>query len=321
MSRYKSPLNSALFLATVFCFVLPGLAQDSNILYPIADIEHRLRYEPFEIFKIRGSRFEGDVTKRVIIRCPDDIYMQVKWKRAASGGWAQNNEPRYELAAYELQKLFLEPEEYVVPPTVARCWPIEQYQRLEEQVEPTFKHTSSVLFVLQYWLEQVRADKIYDKKRFQGDPVYARHLANMNILSYLVEHKDSNIGNFLVSTDPENPRVFAVDNSLAFSSLESNRGVEWKRMRVKRLPKATVERLRKIGKQDLHKTLGVVAQFEIENGQLRPVAAAENLNERKGVRRSDQTVQFGLTASEIQRVYDRLQRLLKRVDSGKIATF
>ena len=90
----------------------------------------------------------------------------------------------------------------------------------------------------------------------------------MNILSYLSKHKDSNVGNFLISIDPDNPRVFTVDNSLAFSSLESNRGTAWQKVRVKRLPKKTIERLKLINKTDLEDALSVVAQFEVQNRQL-----------------------------------------------------
>ncbi|NIW70918.1 hypothetical protein GWN15_18870 [candidate division KSB1 bacterium] len=302
--------------------MLPALAQDSNILMPVSEIEQRLKYEPFEIFKLQGSRYESDLTKRVILKWPNNVYLQAKWKRAAPGGWADNNEPRYEIAAYQLQKLFLEPEEYVVPPTVGKCLPVSQYKMIEPGVDPTFKNTSSVYFVLQYWLEQVSPDEIFNKDRFDEDPRYARHLANMNILSYLIEHKDSNVGNFLISTDPENPRVFAVDNSLAFGSAESNRGTRWRKIRVNRLPQSTIDKLRKISRENLHATLGIVEQYEIrEYGRLVPIPPTENLNPDKGVRTSDKVIQFGLTAYEIDQVYDRLQNLLEGVDSGKYETF
>ena len=222
---------------------------------------------------------------------------------------------------YELQKLFLEPQEYVVPPTVSRSLPLHQYQEIEPDVEPTFKNTRCVFFCLQYWLENVTSKNIYDKKRFKSDTTYAKHLGNMNILSYLIRHNDSNAGNFLISKDPANPRVFAVDNGLAFGNLESNRGYEWRKIRVKSLPGKTIERLRKIQKSDLEKTLGVVAQFQIQQGQLIPVPAGESLDEGKGVRVAHDIVQFGLTKSEINRVFDRIKRLIKRIDSGKIKTF
>ncbi|MFQ5824684.1 MAG: hypothetical protein ACE5JB_11555 [bacterium] len=308
-----------LFFSLLF-LSLQAIAQDSNILYPIEEIEQRLIYEPFDIIRFRDSRFEGDITKRVILKYHDTM-IQVKWKRSARGGRAPNNEPRYEIAAYKLQKLFLDPEDYVVPPTVGRCMPVGQYRKLEPGIDPTFKKTSDVVFVLQYWLENVTSKNIYDKKRFASDTSYARHLGNMNIFSYLIKHSDSNIGNFLISTDPTNPRVFAVDNGLAFGNLESTRGYEWRDIRLKRLPKETIDRLRGIQLEDLERTLGVVAQFEMKDGYLVPVEATQNLNKGKGVRQSNGIIQFGLTSKEIKEVYKRLNKILKRIDKGKIKTF
>lgn len=321
MTKGRNRFKFLLISLSVFSLAFQLRAQDSNILHPIEEIEHRLMYEPFEILRFRDARFEGDVSKRVILKFQDGTMIQVKWKRSARGGWAPNNEPRYEIAAYKFQELFLDPEEYVVPPTVARCLPLRQYRAFEPNVDPTFKETSDVLFVLQYWLENVSPKHIYDKKRFKTDSLYARHLGNMNILSYLIKHSDSNIGNFLISTDPDNPRVFAVDNGLAFGSLESDRGYEWRRMRLKRLPEETIDGLRKITVDDLERHLGVVAQFKNKDGVLVPVDLTENLHKGKGVRRKDGIIQFGLTSHEIKGVNSRLEKLLKWVDKGKIQTY
>ena len=321
MDRIRNSLKTILYWSILLFLVFPALAQDSNILHPIQELEQKLKREPFEIFRIRGSRFEGDLTKRAILRWSDGIPIQVKWKRAERGGWAVNNQPRYEIAAYELQKLFLEPEEYVVPPTAGRSLPLDQYQEIEPDVKPTFKNTTCVFFCLQYWLEEVTSKKIYDKKRFKSDTTYAKHLGNMNILSYIIRHNDSNEGNFLISKDSANPRVFAVDNGFAFGNLESDRGFKWRKIRVKSLPEKTIGRLRKIQKGDLEKTLGVVAQFQIQQGQLISVPASESLNAKKGVRVTNDIVQFGLTESEINGVFNRIKKLLKQVDSGKIKTF
>ena len=321
MQRMRAVIKTFFLAGSVLCFAFPALAQDSNILLPIAEIEQKLEYDNFEIFRFRPSRFEGDITKRAILRYPENQMLQVKWKRSAKGGGATNNEPRYEVAAYEIQKLFLDPQDYVVPPTVCRCMPLDQYRHIEKRVPATFKNSSDVFYVLQYWLNEVGTENVFDKKRFDRDSTYARHLANVNILSYLIKHNDANIGNFLVSTDPKNPRVFAVDNGFAFGSLESNRGFEWRNIRVKRLPGQTVERLRNITLEDLSNTLGVVAQFEIQNGHSVPVDPTENLDKKKGVRRSGNIIQFGLKKNEINGVHDRLKRLLRRIDSGKIKTF
>jgi len=98
------------------------------------------------------------------------------------------------------------------------------------------------------------------------------------VFTYLIKHNDSNVGNFLISVPPSGPRVFIVDNGgLAFGGLVSNRGFEWRDIRVKRLPNETIERLRNITQEDLEKTLRVVAQFEVVDSQLVPTTPAQNL--------------------------------------------
>ena len=39
---------------------------------------------------------------------------------------------------------------------------------------------------------------VYNPARFAADPVYARHIGQLNVLTYLIEHRDSNLGNFLL---------------------------------------------------------------------------------------------------------------------------
>ncbi len=309
-----------LLLCSLTYFLNPANAADENFTRPIKEIEEKLKSGNFEVLQMRGARFENDATKRALLKF-DNGSLQVKWKKAAFGGEADNNQPRYELAAYELQKLFLEPDNYVVPPTALRALPVGQYPKTGSEANPTFKNTLYVFFALQYWLENVSNKFEFDKKRFKSDPGYARFIGNLNIFTYLVKHSDSNVGNFLISAPPSDPRIFVVDNGLAFGELVSNRGFEWRDIRIKRLPGNTIARLRNITQADLEKTLGVVAQFEFVDGQLVPTTPGQNLNEKRGVRNEDGRIQFGLTSNEIKRVYGRLKKLLKRVDSGKIKTF
>lgn len=299
---------------------LQALASDDNYTLPIDELEHNLTQEDFEVSQMRGSRFKGDFTKRALLKFTDG-WIQVKWKRSEYGGEAPNNQPRYEVACYELQKLFLEPENYVVPPTSVRCLPVTQYQQIESYVDATFKNTPYVFFVLQYWLENVSNKFEFNKKRFKTDETYAKYVGNLNIFSYLVKHADSNVGNFLISRSPSVPRVFAVDNGLAFGRIQSDKGYEWQDLQVKRLPKETVERLRNITLEKLQQQVGVVAQFESKDGRMVLVEPTANLDVKKGVRNKDGVVQFGLTSNEIKQVYRRLQKLLKRVEKGKIQTF
>ncbi len=117
----------------------------------------------------------------------------------------------------------------------------------------------------------------------------------------------------MISVPPSAPRIFAVDNGLAFG--------EWRDIKVKRLQNEKIECLRNITQADLENSLGVVAQFGAVDGHLIPTLATQNLNGKKGVRQKDGVIQFGLTSREIKRVYSRLKKLLQRVDSGKIKTF
>jgi hypothetical protein len=245
----------------------------------------------------------------------------VKWATSARGGEAFNNQPRYEAAAYELQRLYLGERDLVVPPTVLRMIPTAVFASAKLRGEPTFDDTPSVLVALQYWTTDVTADNVFDTKRAERDSGYARHLGDLNILTYLIRQRDSNKGNVLVSVDSANPRLFAVDNGVAFESQPSNRGTDWQYMRVKRISATTAARLRAISDTTLARALGVIAQFERRGDEYVATASGANLDPDRGVRRNATTLQFGLTRSEIDGVRDRLRDLIERIDRGKIRTF
>jgi hypothetical protein len=299
----------------------PVAAQDSNVLLPIDSIEYLLQDAPFEIMTMRGTRFRDDRTQQVTLRFADSSLIAAKWAKAPFRGEEFNNSPRYEVAAYDIQKLFLDPADYVVPPTVLRSFSLTWYKRLNPNASPTFSRTKSVLVVLQYWLFNVTSRGLWDSDRFDRDSVYARHFADMNILTYLIHHNDANQGNLLISRDSSNPRVFAVDNGLAFNSEPSDRGTEWRNLKVKRLPRAAVARLRAITQADLDRLL-VLDQFrQQDDGTLVRVPATAPSNPNRGITHKDGVFQFGLTRGEIRGLQRRLQRLLEDVDAGKIEVF
>jgi hypothetical protein len=316
-------MRRLLMLLGVLLVALPaGLAgQDGNILMPIDSIERRLREDTLIIRDWRGSRMAQDRTQRVVLSYPDSSVMLVKWAKAVPGASAFNNEPRYELAAYEVQKLFLDPSEFVVPPTIGRAVPLAFVREYDESARSTFDGASSVLVVLQYWLFRVTNENFWDERRFEQDTVYARYLANMNVLTHLIRHGDENTGNFLISQDSMRPRLFSVDNGVSFRSEVSDRGYAWRNLRVDRLPHATVERLRRVTPEDLQRALGVLVQFEIRNGELFPVEPTANIRDNRGVRNVDGIVQLGLTRAEIEDVHNRLRRVLERIDAGRITVF
>ncbi len=301
-------------------------AQDANFLMPIEEIEDILKTGDFDIIDIKPSLgLPGERTQRATVQAGGRV-LQIKYAPSLEGADEFNNRPRYELGAYVVQMLFLGPPEYVVPPTVVRAFPIDVVEATLDKVpgdnlpppERTFDEWPMTLVALQYWMFNVEVpDELRDRDRLEEDEGYARHLGNFNLLTYLIRHSDSNEGNFLRSADPSNLRVFSVDNGVAFSNEESDRGTYWRDLRLDRYPASSIERLRSYSLEDLYRRLGVLVQFEIRGGNFVEVEPTENLDQGRGVRHDDVRIQLGLTDSEIRNIHRRLTRLLERVDDGR----
>lgn len=286
------------------------------------ELERRLIEHEFIARRVEGAG--GGVTgaQKATLHFPgDDTELKVKWKVVPHGldGW--NNAPRKELAAYEIQKWFLDQEDYIVPTTSIHCRPMELIR--DPNLEPTVKGTNCVLFALAVWLENVTVpDELYNEQRFQTDPRYAYHMANFNVLAILIDHRDGREGNFLVSKNDADRRVYAVDNGISFGSWIWNYFVDnWEDLHVPALPRTTVERLRHVTDEDYQK-LGIIVEMRLdENGVFQQVPPGANLNPRKGARLGDGVVQFGLTKSEIDEVRENVEDLLEEVDEGDLAVF
>jgi hypothetical protein len=250
--------------------------------------------------------------------------LHVKWKSAPPGkadGW--NNAPRKELAAYVIQKWFLPPRAYVVPTSVGRCLPIDAYRELDPKAEPTLAGTQCVFGIQSLWLEDVApTDSLYDAAAFERDPAYARHLANFNLLAFLIDDRDTRASNVLVSKDASNRRVFSVDNGISFDPLVYNLFDDsWKDIRVPALPRASVAALRRLTRERADE-LAVVAQFRVDRkGILRPVRPDAPIDPKRGVRFQDGVLQLGLTEDEIDHVWSRAQKLLAEIDEKDIPLF
>ena len=314
--------STVCFAAALLTTIATAAAQDVNITQPPAEIERLFAAEAMVIEQAEISRPKapGDITLRADVSFGGAPALRVKLRRAEPGAEAFNNVPRYDLAAYELQKLFLDPEEYVVPPTALRMVPLADFARFAPEVERTFPGANQVLAVVQYWLNDIRnAQDIYDAARFAADPLYARHIGQLNLLTYLIEHRDSNLGNFLIGRAATGSRVFSIDHGVAFASEDSDRGELWKVIRVDRFPADAVERLRTVTPELLKQRLGVLAQWRLENGGYAPMPPGENIAFGRGVRRKDDVLQMGLTEAEIMQVNRQLVRLLAQVDRGRLA--
>jgi hypothetical protein len=312
----------ALLVATAACVTTQ--AQDANVTRPVAELEQLLQAEPLVIehAEISRPKAKGDITLKADVSFGGSPPLRVKLRKAEPGADDFNNVPRYDVAAYALQQLFIDPPEYVVPPTTLRMVPLADFRRYSADVAKTFPPADQVLAVVQYWLSDITviAD-VYDPARFEADPVYARHIGQLNVLTHLIQHRDSNVGNFLIGKAASGPRVFSIDHGVAFASQDSDRGELWKDMRVSRLPADTVERLRQVTPATLESRLGVLAQWQLHDGRYVAMPPGPNIGPRRGVRREGDLLQMGLTRIEIQSIQRLLERLLQRVDAGEITTF
>jgi hypothetical protein len=320
-----APVAAAIMAGlTLSGWLAPAFAQDINIALPVPELERMLTNDPFTIVSAEISRpkAKGDITLKADMSFDGRPPFLVKLRKAEPGATGFNNEPRYDLAAYALQKFFLDPAEYVVPPTSVRFVPHAEFAKYSPQVKRTFQGADEVLAVLQYWLLEVKviAD-VYLPALFATDAAYARSVGQMNILTYLIDHGDSNVGNLLISRAPVGPRVFSVDNGVAFAAGASDRGRLWADLRVDRLPADTVERLRGMTLEALHERLDVVAQWQLEDGHFVAMPNGPSLSSTRGVRRDGAILQMGLTSSEIEKVWRKHQRLLEMVNDGRVKTY
>jgi hypothetical protein len=277
-------------------------------------------------FQIRSTKGAGGgVTgaSKVELYSPEyDVTFSAKWKPVPSWLESWNNSPRRELATYEVQRLFLDPEDYVVPPTTLRCIAIDEYRKIFGGGDP-FKDSRCVLGVLALWLDNVRIEgTLLDEARFKQDGNYANRLALFNLLTFLVDHKDGRSNNFLVSKNEADRRVFAIDNGISFDAWIWNWFVpNWNTIRVPAVPEAAVTRLRSVKDEDINR-LGVVSEFRLDaQGVYRPAKAGPNLDPSTGARTAEGTVQFGLTDDEVEDVHEKFEELLTQVDSGDLPVF
>ena len=312
---------SRLLALSALAWAATAPAQDANITLPVPEIERMMAAPELTIVSAEISRpkAKGDITLKADVSFEGKPPIRFKLRKAEPGADTFNNVPRYDMAAYELQKLFLDPNEYVVPPTALRFISLAEFSKYSPGVVRTFPGAEQVLAVVQYWLQEVKvvAD-VYDAALFASDAGYARSVGQLNVLTYLIEHGDANVGNFLLSRAETSPRAFSVDNGVAFAYNESDRSDAWKYLRVPSLPADTVARLRALTLDDLQRRLGVLAQWRLVDGRWISEPPGGNLAPPRGVRQEDSVVQLGLTKLEIAQVDRRRKKLLELVDDGRV---
>jgi len=255
--------------------------------------------------------------KKVVARMEGtDADLTFKWKDVPSDLDGVNNAPRKEVAAYEVQKLFLDEEFFVVPPSVFMCvtW---------KELEREFLDANCNLGLVSLWLDDLTLDvPIYKAERFSNDRDYAYYMGILNILTYLIDHKDGRAGNFLFDKQGSG-RIYAIDNGVAFQRWPFYNWfvANWNSIRLPAVPRSAVDRLRTVTRQQVE-ALGVVAQLELDaDGMYRDAEPGPNLDPGTGATRRGNVLQFGLTNDEIETVWERIQEVIQDVDDGELATF
>jgi hypothetical protein len=299
-----------------------GAARGMPLSRPAPEAARLLESEAFEL---RGmKRAEHGVTRvdHGHAYFPKrKVDLEVKWKVAPSGGEGWNNVPRKEVAAFVIQQWFLEPVDWIVPPTAIRCVPVDKHLEFLA-ADPIVEDTRCVLGMVAAWLDPVEnPDEVLDLDRFRREPEYARHRADLNLLAYLIDHRDGRISNFLVPKDDDG-RIYVVDNGISFGGLVWNYFVpNWNDIRVPALVRDHIDRLRKITATQMS-ALAVMTQLEADSrGILEPAKAEAPWDPSSGARLRPGRAQFGLKADEIAGLAARVQELLARVDAGKIPVF
>jgi hypothetical protein len=262
---------------------------------------------------------------------------RAKWRPLSSE--SLTNDPRKELGAYAVAKLFLEPYEYVVPPTAGHCFDLARYRAVVDRAaEPSFpqRGTSCVFGFLSYWLENVgnagdarkagvwSEEDIFDEKLFRANHEYGKAISDLNILTYLIRHGDAHEYQFMITEDRRTPRAYSVDNSIAFRSIKNPMLLfrkDWSAIQVPAISRQSAERLSALD-EHAWATLAVIEQYFVVKDKLLPMQAKGLTGSPDdGLRWAGLSFQVGLTDAEISGVRDRLTSLLKDVESGRLKTF
>lgn len=325
----RAPLRLALLaaLAAALCCgkgddAAPEDRDGAHFPLPPAQLEPLLAGAPFEIrdhewmagWRVHVYRIEADFPS-----LEDEL--DLKWKAAPPGLEERNNTPRREIAAYRIQQWFLDPADYVVPTTVGRCLPLAQHHELEPGTQPNLPDARCVFGALAVWLQAVEPpEPRYEAERFERDALYAKHLGHYNLLTYLIDNRDTRPANVLVASDDSDRRVFSIDNGVSFGETFYNAlRSHWNEIRVPALPREALDRLRRVDEQALA-ALSVVAEYEMDDeGVFVPRPTSEPFAPEKPVRLRNGVLQIGLTPAEIDGVRERLRALLGRADAGEIA--
>jgi hypothetical protein len=288
---------------------------------PATQVEGWMKRREFVITRAAISDSGTTNPYKLRLELRDGRTFSAKFKPAPADFDAFNNSPRREIAAYEMQKLFLDEDEYVVPPTVLTCIPVERYRALMPDLD-AHDGVDCAVGVLSYWIDGITSEGVLDEERYKRDAAYQKALGNLSMLTVLIGHQDDIGSNFYRLEDPSQPaHLFAIDNGLAFGAMGANPiqlfSSGWSHLRVDALPKKGVQRLERLEPKAFDK-LAVVTEFELRDGTYVFVPNTKPIDPKEGVRHEGNVVQLGLTASEIADANVRLVEMLREIREGNV---
>jgi hypothetical protein len=284
-----------------------------------------------------GGRQDAKLLTLALPRDGGKTVLRAKWRPLSSE--SLTNDPRKELGAYAVEKLFLEPHEYIVPPTTGHCFARDDYRAVvDKSAAPSFGEQGALCIfgILSYWLENVAkpesaredgtwsADHILDEGLFNKNGVYRQSIADLNLLTYLIRHGDAHDQQFLITKDRQRPRVYSVDNSIAFQSIKNPMlffRQDWSTIQVPAVSKRSVARLQSLS-EDEWARLAVIEQYVKRGTALVQAPPGDVIGPPdSGLRWVGLGLQIGLTEGEIAGVRSRLAGLVDEIESHNVRTF
>ena len=296
---------------------------DGNLPLPAPELQRRMQNEPFEIVAVGKTHGGIMTTEKVTMAFPDGTKVKAKWKEAPSDGEGWNNSPRRELAAYTVQQLFLDPDDYIVPPVAVRCIPFDDYRPISKTATPDpAAHEVRPRHALGVAGERAGAGQGLGPEALRAGPAL-----RLSLRQPQHPHRPDQASRRQAKQFPDLHRRAQPADLLGRQRHQLRRHVynfftwHFDQIRVGGLPKQSIERLQQVKPEQLER-LAVLLELQPDaEGILRPAPATPGTNRDEGVRMVGNGIQFGLTTEEIAAINQRMQALLADVRDGKEQVF
>lgn len=290
---------------------------------PVERLEAWLEAPQLKITRSALSATGLTAPRKIRIETAEGLSFNAKFKPVPGDLDTFNNSPRREIAAYRLQHHFLEPDQFVVPPTVLRCLPIADNAAVIEDLE-AFDESDCALGVVAFWVEDISSDDVVDETDWVADPAYRDALGRLNTFTILIGHQDDIGENFYRTLDDDRPRLLSIDNGLSMGAMGANPiqlfSSSWSSAKVPSVPSDVVARLESLDAKALDDLMAVAQVERVGRSWARVEPGPPMTPVTEGVRRTDDVIQLGLTADEVTDIHKRLAHLLGEVRKRDLET-